>query len=227
MSRLVYVMRGIKKHQARNTKGGATCLPITPGILQKLKTTWETSPLESPKDAIMLWAACCLAFFGFLRLAECTVPNDRDFDPQDHLTLQDISFHHASSPQVTFVTIKRSKTDPFWQGITLILESVSNGSVLGSARGQDRTIVPICRWSVYLTRQRLVNQLHQALQKSGLDSSKYNGHSFRISAATAAAEKGVEDSMIKTLGWWESSAYTRYIKIPREQLASYTRVLVS
>ena len=79
----------------------------------------------------------------------------------------------------------------------------------------------------YLTRQRLVNQLHQALQKAGLDTSKYNGHSFRIGAATTAAKKGVEDSMIKTLGRWESSAYMQYIKIPREQLASYTRVLVS
>ncbi len=45
----------------------------------------------------------------------------------------------------------------------------------------------------YLTRQRLVTELRQVLDKAGLYQSKYCGHSFRIGAATTAAERGIED----------------------------------
>ena len=62
-----------------------------------------------------------------------------------------------------------------------------------------------------LTRQRL--------QVAGLDCIKYCGHSFRIGAATTAAKKGMEDAIRR----WRSLAYLEYIKIPREQLAGYSK----
>ena len=46
---------------------------------------------------------------------------------------------------------------------------------------------------------------------------KYSGYSFSIGAATAAAAAGVEDSLIKTLGRWESSIYQTYVRVPRDQ----------
>ena len=64
--------------------------------------------------------------------------------------------------------------------------------------------------------------------KSGLRNrpqEHYNGHSFGVGAATTAASKGVEDSIIKTPGRWEITAYLGYVKIPREQLISCTRIL--
>ena len=76
-----------------------------------------------------------------------------------------------------------------------------------------------------LTRQRLVKALREVLQAAGVDQSKYSDHSFRIGAATTAAAKGIEDSIIKTLGRWKSVAYLQYVKIPREQLASYSKIL--
>ena len=66
-----------------------------------------------------------------------------------------------------------------------------------------------------------------ALSKAGVDPSKFCGHSFRIGAATTAAANGVEDAIIKTLGRWRSLAYLDYVKIPRQQLAFYSRVLCS
>ena len=54
----------------------------------------------------------------------------------------------------------------------------------------------------FLTKQRFVTKVREALQKTGLEEAKYNGHSFRIGAATIAAAKGLEDSIIKTLGRW-------------------------
>lgn len=68
-----------------------------------------------------------------------------------------------------------------------------------------------------------VKHVCKALGASGLDVDRYSGHSFRIGAATVAAEAGVEDSMIKTLGCWKSSAYQTYIRIICETLASVAK----
>ena len=66
----------------------------------------------------------------------------------------------------------------------------------------------------------------QALAPSGLDVAQYSGHSFRIGAATTAASVGIEDSLIKTLGRWESNAYQIYVKVPRDNLAAVSKRLV-
>ena len=58
-----------------------------------------------------------------------------------------------------------------------------------------------------LSRERLVAQVRQALLAAGKDPAPYSSHSFRIGAATTAASRGVEDSLIKILGRWESAAY--------------------
>ena len=79
----------------------------------------------------------------------------------------------------------------------------------------------------FLTQQRFVDMVRAALQKAGVDQRQYCGHSFRIGAATTAAKKGLDDNIIKTLGRWESTAYLQYVKIPREQLAGYAKLLAS
>ena len=71
----------------------------------------------------------------------------------------------------------------------------------------------------------LVKKLREALGSTGMDVSGYSGHSFRIGAATTAAAVGIEDSMIKTLGRWESTAYLLYVRVSRDRLASVSRRL--
>ena len=77
------------------------------------------------------------------------------------------------------------------------------------------------------SRERLVTRVNQALQSAGKDPAPYSGHSFRIGAASTAAERGVEDSLIKILGCWQSSAYQRCVKIPRKHLAVVSKILAS
>ena len=67
--------------------------------------------------------------------------------------------------------------------------------------------------------------MQEALEPWGIEEKKYSGHSFHIGAATAAVAAGVEDSLIKILGRWESSAYQTYVRVPRDQLASISKRL--
>ena len=56
----------------------------------------------------------------------------------------------------------------------------------------------------------------------GLPHNEFGSHNFRIEAATAAAQAGVEDSVIRTMGRWNSSAFLVYIRTPPTKLAQFT-----
>ena len=83
----------------------------------KIKAVLLQHPTEY--NNILLWAACCLAFFGFLRCGEFTVPAQSEYDLGAHLSIRDIAVDSKSSPTTIQVTIKQSKTDPFRQGVQL------------------------------------------------------------------------------------------------------------
>lgn len=68
--------------------------------------------------------------------------------------------------------------------------------------------------------------MRQTLQKAGLDDSKYASHSFQIGVAMSAAACDLQNSLIKTLGHWESEAYTLYIRTLRETLYQVSHQLV-
>ena len=60
-------LKGIKCQEARSSvTRPQSRLPITPGILRQLSGIWGRSPHDY--DAIMLWAACCIAFFWFFKV---------------------------------------------------------------------------------------------------------------------------------------------------------------
>ena len=64
-----------------------------------------------------------------------------------------------------------------------------------------------------LSKLRLMNYLQQVLWEVGMNSYCYSRHSFHLGVATVAAKLGVSDSLMKVLGWWKSSVFTRYIWI--------------
>ena len=57
-----------------------------------------------------------------------------------------------------------------------------------------------CEDDLSLMRQRLIPSMQKAMQKIGIDCSKYFGHSFWIGTATTAATLDIQDLLIKTMG---------------------------
>ena len=231
MARLEQVLRGIKAVQARGKVKVRPRLPISIDILSKLRGVWLK---EASLDAKMLWAASSLCFFGFFRSGELTVPSSTAYDEGAHLSFPDLSVDSLDEPQLLKVKVKSSKTDPFRVGVDIYIGRTGCSLCPVSAvlsymtiRGPGPGPLFVFSDGTPLTRARFVERVKVALEMAGVDSSLYSGHSFRSGAATTAAERGIGDAMIKTLGRWKSSAYQVYIKTPREQLAGLAKVLSS
>ncbi len=55
----------------------------------------------------------------------------------------------------------------------------------------------------------------------------FSSHSFRIGAATSAAQKGLTKHQIQTLGRWSSEAFQSYIRTDQFHIKSAHQTLVS
>ena len=182
----------------------------------------------------MMWAACTMAFFGFFGLGEITVPSEEAFDPSAHLTPSDIAIDDRDNPTLVQVYLKVSKTDQGRKGISIFLGKTGDDlcpvaaiSAFLAIRGSSAGPFFRLPGSVPLTKDSFTTRVQSALSALGYNSSLYASHSFRIGAATTAAERGIEDSIIKALGRWKSDTYQAYVKIPRASLASFTAILSS
>ena len=230
MPKLEQVVKRVKSFQARNRPKHRVRLPITPDILLKIRGEWEND--SSNPDHVMLWAATCTCFFGFLRAGELTVPADKAYDPGEHLNFADISIDNPQSPTVMRVRIKASKTDPFRRGVDIFMGRTHTKlcpieAMLAylAVRGSKEGFLFTYKDGRLLSKERFVSGVREALRKAGINQKQYAGHSFRIGAATTASQRGISESTIKMLGRWESSAYQLYVRTPRENLASISAVL--
>lgn len=224
-------MKGIKRSQAEQGEPAKPRLPITPDLLRILRLAWRPG---AGGDGVMLWAAVCTGFFGFLRAAEFTTPSLAAYDKNVHLSFSDVALDSRSCPSLARITVKASKTDPFRKGVEVylgrtdvelcpVIALVDYLGVRGPAPGPLFVFSDGCP----LSRSTLVQRVREALSAAGVDAAPYSGHSFRIGAATTAAKKGVEDCLIQTLGRWKSDAYIRYVKLPRSHLASVAKTLAA
>ena len=169
----------------------------------------------------MLWAAFTLAFFAFLRASEFTC--NGPFNPEVHLTSQDITFHpDIQSPSFMRVRVKQSKTDPFRQGSTLtIAKSTSpicsvmamKDYILQAQPPASRPLFMFSQSGSWLTRSSFTKELRSILQQCGFPSNNFYSHSFCIGTSTSAASTAIPAWLIKVLGPWSSDCYELYIKL--------------
>ena len=220
------VLRGIKRTQGSPE---AQRLPITDHILMIIFGALDLSVF----DHCMFWAACNLAYFGFLRSAEFTVPNLASFSPALHLCVCDISVDSDISPSCLRVRIKASKTDPFRKGCFVHIGKgrfplCALQAILAylARRGNSGGPLFLFQDGRPLTRAVLTACLREILAGAGVPGN-FSSHSFCIGAATVAARNGIPDHLIQALGRWSSSAYQSYIRTPSESLASLSSQLVT
>ena len=104
------------------------------------------------------------------------------------------------------------------------MPSISSPGLHGEEEGGARPTVQF-EDGRPLTRPAFVKQVKAALEEVGASSVGVSGNSFRIGAATTAAERGVEDSTVKDMGRWRSNAFQGYIRRNRAKLAELSEVL--
>ena len=225
--RLDQCLKGVKRLCSRQADKR---LPITPLVLSAIKSVLLKK--ADQYDNIMLWAACCLGFFAFLRSGEFTVPSLAGFNPSIHLTPQDFTVDSIENPSMVLVRIKASKCDQAKLGVTVCVGRTHQplcpvAAILAylAVRGRDPGPCFCFKDGQPLTKQRLVREVRGILSEAGFNCSRFSGHSFRIGAATTAAARGLPDSSIQTLGRWSSDSFRRYIRLPAQELAAFSATL--
>ena len=223
------VLKGIRRSLPASVRSPR--LPITPHTLGVLFSVWSQPPVST--DNTMLWAACCVGFFGFLRSGEFTGAPSATLS-EDLLLSTDVAVDSHTHPTVVSVHLRHSKTDIFGAGTC-----VHMGRVDGHIYPVKALLVYLAVWGMSpgplfqfadgspLSCTRLVEAVRSALSSRGFAVQGFNGHSFRIGAATTAAACGIPDSLIQTLGRWRSSAFTSYIRTPVSTVAAVSPRLMA
>lgn len=224
--RLQYVLKGIARSQPNAAKH---CLPITANImLQILTTSWVVFTDEF--ECRLLWAACCLGYYGFMRSDEFTTTSSST----PAILATDLAVDSHESPSVVKVTLRRAKTDPFGKGVDIFFGRTNTPTCPVQALLQYMAIRPkddsCCPLLVHanvspLSRDQFVHMVKKTLRAAKIDDSAYSGHSFRVGAASAAAAARIPVYFIKILGRWESEAYHLYIRTPRASLAAISQLI--
>ena len=218
------LVRGIKRFYGERVR--TPKLPVTLPILRKLTSV---SGDLSLRDNLNFDAAIKIAWSGFLRCGEFTVPDGHSFDPAVHLTRSSITFIPSiGEPTHIRLTLPSSKTDPFRKGVSILVakalsekEADSTCAVLALRRLFLQDPQPSSNSPLFtdgtgspLSRNSFISLLKIRLAAIGLDQARYSGHSFRRGAATSAATVGYSDYEIQLLGRWRSDAYKLYIDVP-------------
>ena len=155
---------------------------------------------------IMIWAACCPAFFAFLQVSKFPTPAYDQYDGSCHLSFNSISVNNRTNPQQLRISIKQSKTDPFCKEINIYLDATSNDvcPIKGilpylAVRGNRKGPLFILEDGRSLTRQHFSSALCSLLKQFHINTDYYNTYSFRIGAATTARQANVPDTLIKMM----------------------------
>lgn len=198
-------------------------LPITRGVLQRLVLALNHTN-SSAYQRLLFQTMFLVAFYGFFRVGELTAKG-ANLKPlvqiqNLHYQFQDncvtaativITDYKHNSGRRPFSVVLDCATGTEFCPVTYLqrycsMRGTTPGALFCFADGSP------------VKTSHFTQQLRQALHFCGLDSSKYKSHSFRIGAASSAADNGLSDAQIRHLGRWKSDAFKLYIRQPSEVL---------
>ena len=229
--RLRQVLQGAHRLQGSLRKSCPRArLPISLHLLKQLKVAWSGHLQEFKWCA--LWAATTLCFFGFFRSGEITIPTLVAFNSSIHLSWGDVAVDSIESPTCARIHLKRSKCDQMGKGVDIYVGTTGDELCPVTAllayiakRGTTLGAFFLSEPGTPLTKGSFVVGVREGLHLLGVDERLYAGHSFRIGAATTAAQVGMEESLIQKLGRWNSAAFLSYVRTPPDQFVGATRQL--
>jgi hypothetical protein len=214
-SKVFWVMEMLKGYRKMGLRIDSR-LPITLPILLNINAIIP-SLCSNVYNALLFRAMCTTAFFAFLRVGEIT------YCPRSPAVLQatqvvklvDLSGAIAGL-KIKFVDFKHSYNHP---GIAITLSRRTDicpvQSLLDYLSHRGLSDGPLFQTldGHAVSRKTFSDFLSLVFRSCGLDSSKYKGHSFRIGAATFAADCGFSDTQIRLMGRWKSDAFRKYIRV--------------
>ena len=110
-------------------------------------------------------------------------------------------------PRALKVHLHHSKADQFGNGVDVVIDSTGDSlcpvaavSAFMAIRGGAPRPFFVFPDGTPLTKLRFVDFTRRAIKDLGLLPDQFAGHSYRIGAVTAAAQAGLENSMIMTVG---------------------------
>ena len=166
----------------------------------------------------MIWAACCLAYFGLLRVSGFTASWPDHFDPSTDLLLSDVALDNTEFPTLIQITLKQSKGYQFRKGSQICLGKTGHAicpvnTLVQYLINRGDASGPLFVWPNHkaLTSASFSCVLSKALRQLNMDPHQFNMHTFRIGAATSVKQTGMSDLHLKALGRWRSDAYLCYI----------------
>ena len=191
-------------------------LPITKPILKALLRSLK-HVVSTRYEQALLHCAFSMAFYAFMRIGELTARSLKQ--PGNVLAFSDV--HVTAADQAVVLTLHKFKHSNKQGAQNVIIKPVIADKLTCPVRSIRRYQRlrgtqggAFLRWpdGKPYQHRRFDMQLRRCLSYAGYSAKVYKGHSFRIGAATEAAEQGLSDSQIRNLGRWTSDAYRKYIR---------------
>lgn len=190
-------------------------LPIERQHLALIRSSLD---INSPEGAT-IWAACCSAFYGLMRIGEFTTKDGLLFSPSWQAKRSDCTkgWDPESKRPYFVLHLPRTKTgvaDDVYLGFSGAFDCPFTAlahmfRVVPSSSPSDPAFNLGPRTPLF--RDTFVAAIRLPLERAGCGRG-IHGHSFRIGGATLLAAAGVPEHVIKLAGRWQSNAFLVYVR---------------
>ncbi|XP_069588341.1 uncharacterized protein [Ranitomeya imitator] len=186
--------------------------PISMSLLSNLWSVLSKVCFDS-FELCLFRTAFVLAFFAAFRIGEL-VSDKKSI--HSGLFYEDVRLKQESVE----IFLKRSKTDQLGRGCWIKLNAFHGSPLCPVANVRSwLALRPVGELSFLIhkdlspiTKFQFNSVLKKCLRLLDLGNVNISSHSFRIGAATEAARMGLDESIIKKLGRWESDRFKLYVR---------------